>query len=59
MVGRALSEHNQIPYPPDGQPTNWKIIISQRSSHKSESPEPLSEVSETSGTTLNAPTFAT
>ena len=35
-----LSRYNQIPYPPGGQPTNWKIIISQRFSHRSESSEP-------------------
>ena len=36
MVGGALSQYNQIPYPPDGQPTKWKITISQRFSHGSE-----------------------
>ena len=33
-------QHNQIPHLPGRQPTNWKIIISQGFSHKSESPEP-------------------
>ena len=29
-------QYNQIPYPLDGQPTNWKIIILQRFSHRNE-----------------------
>ena len=32
--------YNHIPYPPGGLPTNWKIIITQRFSHRSESSEP-------------------
>ena len=40
MVGGVLSWYNEIPYPPGGWPTNWKIIISQRFSHRSESWEP-------------------
>ena len=40
MAGGALSRYNQIPYPPGGQLTNWKIIILQRFSHRSESSEP-------------------
>ena len=40
LVGRALSWYNQIPYLPGGWPTNWKIIISQRFSHRNESSEP-------------------
>ena len=27
-VRRGLLQYNQIPYPPGGWPTNWKIIIS-------------------------------
>ena len=40
MVGGVHSWYNQIPYPPSGWPTNWKIIISQRLSHRHESSEP-------------------
>lgn len=29
-----------IPYPPDGQPTNWKTIISQIYSHRSKNSDP-------------------
>ena len=39
MVGGVHSQYNQIPYPPGGWPKNWKIIISQRFSHRSESSE--------------------
>ena len=39
-VGGVLSQYNQIPYPPGGQPTNWKITISQRVSNRRESSEP-------------------
>ena len=39
MVGEALSQHNQIRYPPSGLPTDWKIIISQRFSHRIENSE--------------------
>ena len=38
-VGGALLWYNQIPYPPGGQPTNCKIIILQRFSHRSERSE--------------------
>ena len=31
--------YNQISYLPGGQPTNWKVIISQNFSHRSESSE--------------------
>lgn len=34
------SQYNQIPYVPGGQHTNWGIITSQRSCHKSESSKP-------------------
>ena len=40
MVGGALSWYNPISYLPVGQPTNWKIIVSQRFSHWSESSQP-------------------
>ena len=40
MVGGALLQYNQIPYLLGGLPTNWKIIISQKFSHRSESSEP-------------------
>ena len=39
MVGEAPSQHNQIWYPPSGLPTNWKIMISQRFSHRIENSE--------------------
>ena len=39
-VGRADLWYNQIPYSPGGWPTNWRIIIWQRFSHRSESSEP-------------------
>ena len=40
MVGGVLLLYNQIPYLLSGWPTNWKIILSQRLFHRSESPEP-------------------
>ena len=40
MTGWTFLSHHQLAYPPSGQPTNWKIIISQRFSNKSESFEP-------------------
>lgn len=40
MVVRMLSQYNQIPYPPAGQPTTWRIIVSQRFSNWSKSSEP-------------------
>ena len=42
MVGGAHSRHSQIPYLLGGQPTNWKIIILQKYSHRSESSGPMS-----------------
>lgn len=39
MVGGALFWYNQIMYLPGGQPTNWKIIILQRISHKNSQKE--------------------
>ena len=36
MVGGALLWYNKIPYLPGGWPTNWKIIMSQRFSHRIE-----------------------
>ena len=39
-VGGVHSQYNQIPYHPGGQPTNWRIIISQNFSCRSESSEP-------------------
>ena len=45
MVGSVHSWYNQTPYPMGGQPTNWKIIISQRFSHRSKSSEPLVRLS--------------
>ena len=41
MAGRMHSSYNQIPYPLGGRITNWRIIISQKFSHRSESCEPL------------------
>ena len=42
--GRSHNEtvggYSQIPYPTGGLPKNWKIIIPQKFSHRSESPEP-------------------
>ena len=40
MVGGMHSPYNQIPYLLGGQPTNWRIIILQKFSHRSESSEP-------------------
>ena len=34
MVGGGHSQSNQIPHPPGGRPTNWKIIILQRFSQR-------------------------
>ena len=34
LVGEAQSLSSQIPYPPGGQPTNWKTIIPQKFFHK-------------------------
>ena len=41
MVEGTLLWYNQITYLPGGQPTNWKIIILQRISHKNESSDSL------------------
>ena len=40
MVEGAHLWYNQIPYPPGGWPTNWKITISQGFSYRNESAEP-------------------
>ena len=40
MVGGALFRYNQIPCLLGGWPTDWKIIVLQRFSHRSESSEP-------------------
>ena len=40
MVGGAHSWYNQITYLLGGRHTNWRIIISQKFSHRSESLEP-------------------
>ena len=37
MVGEAFLPYNQIPYLPGEPPTDWKIIISQKFSHRSRS----------------------
>ena len=39
MVEGAHLRNNQIPYPLGGRPTNWRTIISQKFSHRSESSE--------------------
>ena len=39
-VGGTDLWYNQIPHPPGGHPTNWRVIILQRFSHRSESSEP-------------------
>ena len=39
-----LSQYNQIPYLPCGQPTNWRTVISQKFSHTIESSEPYVRV---------------
>ena len=48
-VGGAFLLCNRIPHPPGGQPTNWKIIISQRFSHRSETSEPHVRLSSLGG----------
>ena len=40
MVGGMLLWYNEIPYLPRGWTTDWKIIILQRFSHRSESSKP-------------------
>ena len=40
MVGRMHSSYNQIPYPLGGRITNWRIIILEKFSNRSESYEP-------------------
>ena len=40
LVRGVLSWSNQFPYPPDGPPTNQKMIIPQKLSHRSGSSEP-------------------
>ena len=40
MVGGALLQYRQNPFLLDGQLTSWKVITSQRFSHRSESSEP-------------------
>ena len=42
LVGEAQSLLSQIPYPPGGQPTNWKTIIPQKFSRRSENSKPQS-----------------
>ena len=39
MVGEAFLPYNQIPYLPGEPLTDWKIIISQKFSHRSRSSE--------------------
>ena len=41
---RGAMQQNQIPYPSGGQPTNWKIIIPQKFSYRSECSEPCSRL---------------
>ena len=36
----VISQYNQIPYQLVGRPTDWKIMVSQRVSHRSASSEP-------------------
>ena len=40
QVGRVDQWYNQISFTPGGQPTNWRIIILQKFSHRSENFEP-------------------
>lgn len=40
MLGGVNHDKNQISYMPGGWPTNWKIIIPPRISHRKESSEP-------------------
>ena len=39
-VGGARLKYNPNPYPPGGQPTNWRIIMSQKFSHRRKGSEP-------------------
>ena len=48
-VAEVLSRYNQILYPLGGQPTNWKIIILQRFSHRSENSKPHVRLSQPGG----------
>ena len=45
MVGGVDLQYYQILYSPIRQPTSWRIIISQRFSHRSKSSEPLVRLS--------------
>ena len=40
MGGGVFFQYNKIPWLLDGQPTNWKIILSQSFFHRRESSEP-------------------
>lgn len=49
MVERTHSQYNKIPYIPSGCLTNWKVILSQRFSYRSESSEPYVRIPQSGG----------